>query len=107
MTCRVAIVGLGMVAGLHVQAVNSLHGFEVYGVFSRDYSKTKGFAESFTTNAIAFRKFSDLCNDENVDLVLLLTPPNARLDYVEALTCLLYTSPSPRDATLSRMPSSA
>ena len=26
---------------------------------------------------------------------------------VEALGCLLYTSPSPRDATLSRMPSSA
>ena len=25
----------------------------------------------------------------------------------QALTCLLYTSPSPRDATLSRMPSSA
>ena len=25
----------------------------------------------------------------------------------EALGCLLYTSPSPRDATLSRMPSSA
>ena len=25
----------------------------------------------------------------------------------EYLTCLLYTSPSPRDATLSRMPSSA
>ena len=38
-----------------------------------------------------------------------------RLDYVApmnqehafALACLLYTSPSPRDATLSRMPSSA
>ena len=26
---------------------------------------------------------------------------------VPLLTCLLYTSPSPRDATLSRMPSSA
>ena len=26
---------------------------------------------------------------------------------IEAFTCLLYTSPSPRDATLSRMPSSA
>ena len=25
----------------------------------------------------------------------------------QAVTCLLYTSPSPRDATLSRMPSSA
>ena len=35
----------------------------------------------------------------------------ARVTYVEPLykyvTCLLYTSPSPRDATLSRMPSSA
>ena len=30
------------------------------------------------------------------------------LDAVEKIkTCLLYTSPSPRDATLSRMPSSA
>ncbi len=86
MTCRVAIIGLGMVAGLHIQAINSLDGFEVYGVFSRDYSKTKDFAKSFTANAIAFRKFADLCNDENVDLVLLLTPPNARLDYVKALT---------------------
>ena len=27
------------------------------------------------------------------------------LNYID--TCLLYTSPSPRDATLSRMPSSA
>ena len=27
--------------------------------------------------------------------------------YIKAQTCLLYTSPSPRDATLSRMPSSA
>ena len=26
---------------------------------------------------------------------------------IHALVCLLYTSPSPRDATLSRMPSSA
>ena len=28
-------------------------------------------------------------------------------DGYDALSCLLYTSPSPRDATLSRMPSSA
>ena len=27
--------------------------------------------------------------------------------YAEGYSCLLYTSPSPRDATLSRMPSSA
>ena len=28
-------------------------------------------------------------------------------EMIRVLTCLLYTSPSPRDATLSRMPSSA
>ena len=32
--------------------------------------------------------------------------PNSKLN-VPHETCLLYTSPSPRDATLSRMPSSA
>ena len=31
----------------------------------------------------------------------------AGVPYDGAVTCLLYTSPSPRDATLSRMPSSA
>ena len=30
-----------------------------------------------------------------------------RLSMEITMTCLLYTSPSPRDATLSRMPSSA
>ena len=35
----------------------------------------------------------------------LATMGGAKFD--EILTCLLYTSPSPRDATLSRMPSSA
>ena len=106
MTCRVAIVGLGMVAGLHVQAVNSLNGFEGYGVFSRDYLKTKDFAKSFASNAIAYRKFADLCNDENVDLVLLLTPPNARLDFVKALTKagkpLIVEKPLERDFERSR-----
>ena len=33
--------------------------------------------------------------------------PNINLEGLEGKTCLLYTSPSPRDATLSRMPSSA
>ena len=33
--------------------------------------------------------------------------PSANLSFDLRLDCLLYTSPSPRDATLSRMPSSA
>ena len=33
--------------------------------------------------------------------------PGILRQYAEGYSCLLYTSPSPRDATLSRMPSSA
>ena len=33
--------------------------------------------------------------------------PAARKNIARILTCLLYTSPSPRDGLLSRMPSSA
>ena len=32
---------------------------------------------------------------------------STHLNYIRINNCLLYTSPSPRDATLSRMPSSA
>ena len=46
-----------------------------------------------------------------IGLVIYLQRENMRegypLENEQSNTCLLYTSPSPRDATLSRMPSSA
>ena len=52
-----------------------------------------------------------LTTKENMLLRLLVQNQNELLDRQAALRavwgCLLYTSPSPRDATLSRMPSSA
>ena len=46
---------------------------------------------------------------ETFDPVVLerIAPPKARTGIERYFDCLLYTSPSPRDATLSRMPSSA
>ena len=44
----------------------------------------------------------------NSNPATIMTDPDvADKTYIEPITCLLYTSPSPRDATLSRMPSSA
>ena len=40
-------------------------------------------------------------------MVLLNSGPQRSMVREEFFICLLYTSPSPRDATLSRMPSSA
>ena len=41
------------------------------------------------------------------DLATLVTDPKGLGELSRSIDCLLYTSPSPRDATLSRMPSSA
>ena len=42
-----------------------------------------------------------------IDGHLIINTKKGSLCVAKANTCLLYTSPSPRDATLSRMPSSA
>ena len=47
-------------------------------------------------SGMSFAPWSPLLKEKNMDITL-------KQSYV----CLLYTSPSPRDATLSRMPSSA
>ena len=49
---------------------------------------------------------TNLNSDLNYDSLLKRLPKNVLPAY-DGLACLLYTSPSPRDATLSRMPSSA
>ena len=53
-----------------------------------------------------------LKSDKSREALLLETDRNQRMDAMHAKidelqTCLLYTSPSPRDRTRSRMPSSA
>ena len=63
---------------------------------------------------IALRHYEELSNIETAQ-ALNIEPSAASKRYLRALkrlkqimeSCLLYTSPSPRDATLSRMPSSA
>ena len=47
-------------------------------------------------------------NPRGIDIrELFITPPEDELNYFKVTTCLLYTSPSPRDLSTSRMPSSA
>ena len=50
----------------------------------------------------------DFRNENDVHRTVFANIPGAiQLAFYTLLPCLLYTSPSPRDATLSRMPSSA
>ena len=77
----------------------SSHGINVEGAISLDFKKMidrKNSVVSQTVKGIDF-----LMNKNNIDVY------NGFASFVDDNTCLLYTSPSPRDATLSRMPSSA
>ena len=51
--------------------------------------------------------FIPLAMDDEMTIDEILEKHPKGVDYAHLLDCLLYTSPSPRDATLSRMPSSA
>ena len=75
--------------------------------------KNEGNTEKFIQIDKAYKKIleqrsvtvslNDRARKFMVFMYIFMKPKNIKLD----INCLLYTSPSPRDATLSRMPSSA
>ena len=54
-----------------------------------------------------FKKLWDRYGSFLIAAVILLVGGVAAYKFWESYTCLLYTSPSPRDRSVSRMPSSA
>ena len=52
-------------------------------------------------------KGSDAKIDLSEEAMTLEADSDFQIQQMQPIICLLYTSPSPRDATLSRMPSSA
>ena len=73
-------------------------GAAVAHIHVRDPDTAKG-----SRDVDLFRKTVDLIRESDTDVVINLTSGMGG-DWVP---CLLYTSPSPRDRSLSRMPSSA
>ena len=71
-----------------------------------------GMANFTFDDADGFWRWVDLCDNGGVDSIwqsdrIIERSPNLETMSVMAALCLLYTSPSPRDSNLSRMPSSA
>lgn len=75
----IGIVGLGMVAATHARALLELADLaEVVGVFSPSEARRTQFGASFGFPVA--NSLEALIADERVDLVLCLTPPNARTE---------------------------
>ena len=71
----------------------------------RFYTYSKRFEEAYTAAMRPLTEELDMAQPA-VDILLFLAN-NPGMDTARDICCLLYTSPSPRDRSLSRMPSSA
>ena len=104
---KVIILGYGG-ASHAIHYVLKKKGFKDILIFNRSKKKIK-----YSKNTEYTKKYSDLeTHLEGVFLIINTTPINPILKkHLKLITkstiCLLYTSPSPRDRTRSRMPSSA
>ncbi|MEM8980872.1 MAG: Gfo/Idh/MocA family oxidoreductase [Pseudomonadota bacterium] len=88
---KLGIIGHGMVADTHVKAIAaSDQDLEVSGVLGRSRARAAAYTSRIEADLgyrpRVYQSIEDLCADTTLDFALLLTPPDARMSYVEALT---------------------
>ena len=82
--------------------------FTIQEVVDRSGQSLRGFYQYFEgKDELLFALLEETMREALDDLRTAVDAEADSLSRLRAYTCLLYTSPSPRDATLSRMPSSA
>ena len=80
----IGVIGLGMASLPHGKSLEALGDrVTVRGVFSPSAARRRDFAERFGFPAV--ERAQDILDDPAISVVLLLTPPNARRELVEAL----------------------
>ncbi|MBM7066841.1 Gfo/Idh/MocA family protein [Actibacterium sp. 188UL27-1] len=82
---QVALIGLGMVAATHVQAIQASGAVTLRGVLSRDADRARAFLEQQDVAARVYGDLAALAGDPALDFVIVATPPDARLEIVQAL----------------------
>ena len=104
---KTVLVGIGMVADTHVEAIASLHGIvDLKGVFARGQQAAQDYAikaESICGYPCeVYPSIEAVANDPALDFVIIATPPNARLGLVrlfaEAKRPILLEKPIERTA---------
>ncbi len=81
----VGVIGLGMASLPHGKSLAALADrVEVRAVYSPSADRRRDFAERFSMPPVD--RLDDLLDDSAISAVFLLTPPNARLELVEALS---------------------
>ena len=99
---KVGLLGAGRIGAVHAIAITSNTGSTLVAVSDVVTDNAEKLAAQHGAEA---RTSDQIIAAPDIDAVLIATSTDTHCDLIEA--CLLYTSPSPRDRTRSRMPSSA
>ncbi|WP_099827491.1 Gfo/Idh/MocA family protein [Oceaniglobus indicus] len=82
---RVALIGLGMVAGTYVDAISKLPDIQIGGVFARTADSRAAFLETHGLDAKNYGSIAEIADDPDIGFAIVTTPPNARADIVAML----------------------
>ncbi|MBH68277.1 MAG: oxidoreductase [Rhodospirillaceae bacterium] len=78
MTYNFGIIGLGMIARFHAQAINATEGLQLSAVFSRSKNKAEEFCAEF--GGEPYTNFSKFLAHQNLQAVSICTPSGAHLE---------------------------
>jgi len=83
-----ALIGIGMVADTHVQAITGLNGkVRLKGVYARGQQAAKEYAIKAASISghpcNVYPSIEAVANDPELDFVIIATPPNARIELVK------------------------
>ena len=96
---QVGLIGTGRISDIYLKNCAGFDGVDIVACGSLNMEESSAKAKAFGVAQV--KTPDEIIADPEIDAILNLTIPAAHAD------CLLYTSPSPRDGLLSRMPSSA
>jgi len=79
------LIGTGMVARTHLGALQDAPQVTLTGVAARHEDSARAFAEAADMPLHVYPDIASIAADDTVDIAVIATPPNARLDIVEPL----------------------
>jgi predicted dehydrogenase len=79
---RVGLIGSGFIADTYADALQDVRDARIVANFSRDRERGLAFAEKWAPSSRVYTDLTDLCADDDVDLVVIALPNEAHLDAV-------------------------
>ena len=76
------IVGCGMIADIHAQALKSLNGVRLVGVTDVSFTHAKSFAEKH--EVFAYENYEKMLSDEKIDAICICTPSGFHAEQAQA-----------------------